>query len=331
MNDTTGVYIAAAVGAIATILAAFITAHLNKKIKDEKDKEIAKLTDTNQKLEKDLKSKKEELQIKRNEISSIKETLQNQTIIKRRSQYVLLCGPRGVGKTSLATRLHSPWNKSKLIPSAFVNTTQIPVINLESDELISHPAINSLKVKHETEISLKVYDFPGELKLQEDIVNVLINETTESPYGVVLIFMFDASELAKISDKTDNYYNGDLFKNLTNLQVKRISIQRIILVFNKFDLLRGQYPEKTTADLVKECSDNFAKLLKPIHKSVNPEKICEIASILEESNKTAENMGATTIKGEAARAIVEKIGGSKFLSSIITEEASNHSARFFQQ
>lgn len=341
MNDNSAIYIVGFIGAAATILAGILTAIIgsnrNKKHRDEKDDQIEALKAKIQglkveteALKKKFSEKQKEVEDRDREISEIRNVLQRQTLIDQRSQYVLLCGPRDVGKTCLAQRLHAPWDNAKIAPTAVVRQMEVPVINLEADDLVFHPAMKTIRVKKEINISLRIFDFPGEEALQKNILRVLTEDTTESPYGVVLIFMFDASEIDNISEATEKYYNGDLFKHLKDLQSSQIKIVRIILVFNKFDKLKEIYPNKSVKNLIRECSDKFNRVLRPIHGAVNSEKVCEIASILQEKNPTKENMGASMIKGEAARVIVKRIAPES-VDSVIIESASTNSAKYFQQ
>jgi GTPase SAR1 family protein len=344
MNEPTffqsyGVLITAGATIIGAVVGAIVKYLLDITIITEKDKKILELDTARKSLTGNVSSLQTSLAQKdaqitaiekehKYQISKIAEKLQHMKLIYSHNQPVLLCGPRKVGKTSLAKRLYSPWERVEIAPTRIISKCEVPVINLDCDEFVEHPAMR-INVRQEKAVSLHIYDVPGELKLQEDIIHTLTNKMEKS-YGVVMIFMFDASELDGITPETREYYNGDLFQQLRSLQASRINIVRIILVFNKFDILQEKYRNDSVNDLIRKCSDKFSRLLDPIHDAVNPEKICEVASILESTNKNNINMGDSLIKGEASREIIRKIDKNQ-ISAVIKEDATNYSAKYFYQ
>jgi GTPase SAR1 family protein len=320
MQEYVATLIAGIIGAVATLFATAwgLTANNRKSLQLKGTRNL-------------LESKNDELSQKEQELEKIKQDLQKHTLSFNYSQQVLLCGPKSVGKTSLATRLHSPWKREELSPTLGYRKLDIPVIRLEEKEMKPHTSCPSIYVKQEKFISLLLYDFSGEIQSQEQIIKVLSSPENKK-HGVVLVLMFEASELDNISRETRSYYNGDLFKRLKNLQAHHVNIVRIILVFNKFDLLCEKYPDKSIIDLTKECAKRFTELIDPIYDAVSPEKICEIATILESTNKHGNVMGDSTVKGEMAREIVFEIGGVEAVKSVVRQGASNFaSIRYSQQ
>jgi GTP-binding protein EngB required for normal cell division len=326
MNPETsnyGILIAAFASILGAVLGGVVTVLLNSHLNKRFKKTIERLESEASDLKLELRSEKER-------VDNIRVALQRQTIVENHRQYVLLCGPSNVGKTSLVRRLHSPWDRLGTKRTDTPKISEVPVIKIPVDELKEHPALKTIKIKTKRDVSLLLYDFPGDPNLQEKIVDILVQETTNSIYGVVLVFMFDASELGNISDDTRKYYTGDLFRRLRFLQSHQIDIVRIILVFNKFDKLKKNFPDASINDLIDRCCRGFAPLLEPIHGAVDGEKVCALASILEVTNKENEDMGASLIRGEAARSIVKRLDPER-LKEVITQNAVDVEMNHFIQ
>ena len=294
-----------------------------KIIKESKQKLVTSETNLKKNLTQEI-AKSKTLDEK---YTNIREKLQNSRIVNNFYQTVVLCGPRSVGKTSLMMQLHAPWDYSKLSPTIKHRRASFPVCTQEGDK-IPHFADSSIKVKSKSTVSLDIHDFPGELSYQKRILEFL-NDEADKDFGIVLICMFDAEEAySGISKSTDEYYNGDLFKQLRKLISFKLEIVRLIFVFNKFDILKTKFPSKDNSELLDKCIKEYSQILRLFSGIVNPEKVCEILTILGREDIMIENMGATIVKGEASREIIKKVLGNHLLTDIIEKPATTKSIKY---
>jgi GTP1/Obg family GTP-binding protein len=237
--DITPPVVGALVGAVATAIFAW----LREKGPNEK-------IDS---LEKNLKKEKESLYDVKRRLSSlleiekeynrVKAELRKVTQIYVHVQPVLLIGPRGVGKTSLLDQWNAPWDYSKSRATMDYKSSVIPFYNFDHSDLKPHHAAKDIKCKAASHLRLKVFDFPGELKYQEKIIEVAmqkhleLRESTGKNLGIVLVCLLDASD----ATKGESYYCADLYAQLWQLvSHHKIKIEKMVLVLNKYDLLTGQ-------------------------------------------------------------------------------------------
>jgi len=148
----------------------------------------------------------------------------------------------------------------------------------------------------------------------------------------VLICMFDAQEASKgMSSSTVQYYNGELFGNLRRIvSHNQASIERLILVFNKYDLLRRSRSNNVNdKTIMQDCLHAFSPILGLLKGTCNPERVCEVFTILDREEITTNNRGAPIVLGEAARGFVHTMAGNKAAKSVVSEEASTFAADYF--
>jgi hypothetical protein len=245
---------------------------------------------------------------------------------------VLLVGPRMVGKTSLLTQWHAPWDRGVPDRTASVNHCKVPVCSLVEKEKDYHFADPELLVEVETQLLLSVYDFPGEVKAQPAIREAIVAETRElrqaskKRLGVVLICMFDAEEAkADVSLATREYYNGDLFRELRSLVAfGEVDLERLIFVFNKYDCLKLYCPGMDDAALLQLCIAQFDHVFQIMRTVCSPDKVCEVFTILSREEMHFKNQGAPIVLGEAARGLVTVFGGNdERAQSVIASRATN--------
>jgi len=254
-------------------------------------------------------------------------------VVKDYLQPVILLGPRAVGKTSLLMQWHAPWNHGHLSPTQSHKIATVPIYDFEMTNMEPHFADPEILTTVQAHLKLRVHDFPGELSAQQSVTQQAISDTedfrsqTQKNLGVVLICMFDASEAAAggLQSSTLSYYNGDLFASLrTMVSHRSIEIQRLVLVFNKYDLLCRAWPNENDRSLFDRCKNAFAQVLIPLHGTCNPEKICEIFTILEREHMITNNRGAPIVLGEAARGLVQAMAGSNVVREIVPDGATTY-------
>ena len=216
-------------------------------------------------------------------------------------------------------------------------TSIVPIYDFEPTDTEPHFADPEIKTRVKVHLKLQVHDFPGELYSQRAVSEQARKEShylrdhAGKNLGVVLVCMFNALDAFQgVNESTLRYYNGDLFRNLRNMVSSgTVGIQRLVLVFNKYDLLRDECPGLGDEELLKKCIDSSVKVLSPLRSSCNPEKVCEVFTILEREEIMNNNRGAPIVLGEAARGLVEVMAGVGSAQTVIPEAATNYSSRHF--
>jgi GTPase SAR1 family protein len=259
-----------------------------------------------------------ELQQAGADLVRLKDLLARSSISKSYFQPVLVVGPRNVGKTSLVKQWEVPWDYSEVGPSAGHRVCEVPITTIEETERRQLLPAADVHVRIRRRLGLRVHDFPGEIRAQRLIANLVREETerlrakSKKNLGVVIICMFDAEEAQiGVRPETYEYYNGELFRELRHLVAHAsVGLERLILVFNKFDLLRAHYPVVTPdRELLELCQQKFGLTCAPLLSIVNPERICRVVTVLGRGDLIYQTQGGPVVKGEAARPLVEAFLG----------------------
>ncbi len=303
--------LAALVGAILPIVVAIFTAY-RRAVQERKVSNSLK----------EAQVKIGELKKVSGKYEDVKAKLQASTVIVDYEQPVLLLGPTAVGKSSLMRQWDSPWSRAPIDPSRTRKASPVPVYDFPEPKGRPHFACQEVTTPVQAHLKLLVHDFPGALRAQKSIIQKAKEETerlqreinarpeVKQDLGVVLICMFSAEEMGtEIGEETRRYYNGELFGTLRDLNAKHsIKIERLIIVFNKFDLLRDKMPGMPDRDLLSRCSEKLYNSFGNILEVCNTERMCETIAVLNLDNTEA-LQGATFIRGEAARALVSAVVG----------------------
>ncbi len=252
-------------------------------------------------------------------------------------QPVLLVGPIASGKTSLLWQWQAPWEPAP--KESTINVKQANVTLYSRDDWMKGPHAydDSVAISYEAHLMLRVFDFPGELTKQAQVAATLAEQTKElkayaervtkeenrariKKLGIVVICMLDCGALTQYWANGDrealeahiSYYNAALFKELKRkIAEQSVDIDHVVLVFNKFDLVRQFLPDKSDHDRLLACRSGFDKagvtefLTGTVHRSRMP----HVPSVLNPTDLTAQIQGATTIRKFAGKSIVEAILG----------------------
>jgi GTPase SAR1 family protein len=268
---------------------------------------------------------------------NVRAKLSESAVVRTYRQPVILVGPRMVGKTSLLMQWHAPWNSSRLDRTQTHYTSEVPVYDFRQENQEPHFADPEISVPVHTHLILKIHDFPGEPDAQKSVCRIIVDETHNLRYasgknlGIVLICMFDATQAASgIGQDTHQYYNGELFRELRSLVAhQKVEIERLILVFNKYDKLKDKYPNHSDNELLRLCVDKFDPTYDLLHNVCNPEKVCEVFTMLSREEMHLKNRGAPIVLGEAARAFVRAFAGKEAENKVIEQSASNYASEKF--
>lgn len=261
---------------------------------------------------------------------SVRQKLEESFVVRTYHQPVILTGPRAVGKSSLMKQWHTPWYYEDVLPNRLGDhiVKEVPIYDFERLGTEPHFADPEIKTNVKVHLKLRVHDFPGELDAQPLIIKEAIRETrllrdvTGKDLGLVLICMFNAENAHEGADaETRSYYNGDFFRSLREVAVHtRVRIDRIIIVYNKFDLLKQNIPDADDAALVAKCDAAFEGIVRALHDVCNSERFCRIPSILVRGNDMVkDNRGAPIVMGEAARRFVGAIAGPEKAQEVFPE------------
>jgi GTPase SAR1 family protein len=293
----------------------------------------------------ELAAVRAELDVERNKVAALEKELaaaterlshfKNSRRIRPIEQPVLLLGPRNVGKTSLVRLWHSPWNPKPPDATAHHQHCVVPVIEWDEPDPI---IVGEMRLRSRMAIKLKVHDFPGERNQQKKIASTVHMETEklrketeklrkDQPLapGVVMVCLFNAEEAHMgVTKETTQYYNGDLFRELKILYSKgSVEIERVILVFNKIDLLRRHYPPGTThGEILDLCLGKFDTVCAPVFGLVHRDKVCEVMTVLGSDDEFRKSEGAEVVKGEAALPLVEFFAGAEAGKLMTPERAT---------
>jgi hypothetical protein len=281
--------------------------------RDDALKRAAQLLKELEEVKQDLQGRNKELEEARQRVAA----LEGRARVYPFRQPVLLIGPRNVGKTSLMQQWHAPWNSAEVASTDNPHSCEVPVYDHHIDDAPVPGAAPDVRAPRTYHLVLKVHDFPGEVRAQQLVAKRLRAETgklrgkSKSNLGVVIICMFDAEEAALgVRPATDEYYNGELFRELRTMVAREdIDVERVILVFNKFDLLRHHHPEKDDEELKALCVRTFAPACKLLRGSVKPRRVCEVPTVLIRGDLQYKCQGAEWVRGEAAHAMVEAFAG----------------------
>jgi hypothetical protein len=270
----------------------------------------------------------------------VKSKLQkSQGVVKEYSQPVILVGLRAVGKSSLLAQWHAPWDYSRLASTARYKTSTVPIYDFKQTNTEPHFADPDIKTDVHIHLKLKVHDFPGEPGAQESVVEQAIQETRnlrkstgKADLGVVLICIFNAEEAAtSLSESTKVYYNGELFAKLRGLVAyNEVRLEKLVLVFNKYDLLKQNYPDQDDKFLLYKCLEAFKPVILPLRGICNPERVCEVFTSLSQDKDTPyHNKGASIVLGQAAIKFVEVMAGMEAVKEVIREPEAIYAAPSF--
>jgi hypothetical protein len=269
--------------------------------------------------------------------NNTKSKLESSIVVKEYCQPVILVGQRSVGKSSLLAQWHTPWNYGGLQATHTHNISIVPIYDGEQSDREPHFADQTIHTRVDIHLQLKVHDFPGELSAQTKIIEeaikdtVLLRENTGKNLGIVLICMFDAAEAitGRPLQPTIDYYNGDLFKNLRELVAyDKVGLERLVLIFNKSDLLKQSFPAEEDRVLIERCLNTFMPVISSLRSICNPEKVCEVLTNFDR-DIVFNNRGEAIVKGEAARNFVKAMAGNQAAQQVVQNNASTNAARFF--
>ncbi len=336
---------------VAVILTFFITYYFSKTGMSREVKRLSRELEYEQKISNNWKFEKEQLdstlkameiecsnlQLVKKKFQMMNVVLAESSVIREFFQPVILMGPRGVGKTSLVSQLHSPWIQESTIATVKYSHSKVPVYDYVENDLVKHFANPDISVKQITHLMLDIYDFPGEIAVQRLIENIILEkakkfkEETNKSIGLVLICVFDSSEASsEISRETSSYYNSNLFRNIISfVKFGQVQIDRLILVFNHFDKLKRMNPDKSEIDLAQDCYEKFSPIFRNLNEICSSNAICEVFSVLGGENFTYENKGANLIKGECSRNFVKTFLPRGPIDSIIPDKATMNASKYF--
>jgi GTPase SAR1 family protein len=306
----------------------------------DKDEKITKLSKQKESLESDILCSKKSIKNNENkirELSQYKEKymslvgkIKASSVSESYYLPVFITGPRSVGKSSLVEQWNAPWNHSELPSTRKQKTAIVPINYFYGNVKKPHFLDSSIETQVKMHLILKVHDFPGEISQQDSIIEEAkkdtdnLQKTSGKNLGIVLICMLNSSEVhIGLQQDTINYFNGKFFQNLMDLQItKEVNIDKLILVFNKYDLLKEKYPNEEDKDLMRRCMDTFEPAIKDFRNICSKVDVYPVFTILSRENMLYKNQGASIVKGAASKRFVEVMAGSEAASKLIIPDVT---------
>ena len=87
-------------------------------------------------------------------------------------------------------------------------------------------------------------------------------------------------------------------------------VERLLLVFNKFDLLQAHYPHAVPdSELLELCQQKFAPVCAPLLRITDPQRVRRVLTVLGRGDLMRRTQGGPVVQGEAAGPLVEAFQG----------------------
>ncbi len=315
---------------------------LSRRVREEMDAELQKLRDQNTALTRSREVLEAENRSLRGSIEDFRRKLQEMPVVDTYRQPVLLMGPSSVGKTSLIRQLEARWKprRARVSPSPTaapsLKPVSVPVGDCYRSKACQHPLDEQMYADLQTHLVLDFFDFPGEPKGRTAILQSVCERTTDiyqsTGLGVVLICMFNADEAARREplDVSKSYYDDDTVLKLRDFVVlSKARIERLILVFNKVDLLRDKRPRFNDSDLRELCREFFLTHFRDLEnlsryraddaaENSAREPLACIITMLNQEAPDSRIQGASEVLGAASSSLLRRFGGESMLQEMLS-------------
>lgn len=247
------------------------------------------------------------------------------TLLRTYSQPVVLIGPRNVGKTSLLYRWMTEPITESPFPTATHTTTQVPVVTVDQEEVRADFWKTQPRFPGMVHLAVRVWDTPGEVHAQKLVRQACVTETVRTrnefsaDLGVVIICMFNAEDAYRgLSGSTREYYNDAFFRSLyESIMTGAIAVHKVILIFNKIDLLREYHPMASDDELRVLCLESLGEVLEPFSKLCRPDRFFVMVSTILPDNEGRLHMGPAQALIEAIRELASVLGLKRFMPGLI--------------
>lgn len=311
----------------------------------EQQEELRKLREENADLSRTRQRLELELHSLRGSVDGFRARLQEMPVVDSYHQPVLLMGPSSVGKTSLIRQLEARWKPRRVrtspspTPAPSLRPVSVPVGDCFRAKACRHPLDEQIQADLQSHLVLDFFDFPGEPSGRKAIIQAVCLRTTEifdcAGLGVILICMFNADEAARREplQPTKEYYDRETVLKLRDLVVlSKARIERLILVFNKVDLLRERRPRFNDADVRDLCREFFLTHFRDLEDlsryNSDPEvagasaslhePLACIITMLNQEAPDSRIQGASEVLGAASSSLLRKFGGESMLQEILS-------------
>ncbi len=186
-------------------------------------------------------------------LEKLREYGRNTEVIEYIYQDIVLLGPRKSGKTSIAELWSKPWCDITLIErSEYWKTYSVDICEIKKDE--RDDELFDVKRTYHTMLRVRIYDYPG-----EDRFRTMAIENLPNSKNAVLLLLFDieANSNGIIQIHKNNEYYSKVFMETIEKQ-KNLSqhISKVIIVFNKIDLLPPTWDYKKMEDEIKSVNSD---------------------------------------------------------------------------
>jgi signal recognition particle receptor subunit beta len=186
-----------------------------------------------------------------NNLERAKEYIRSMSVIDYVYQDIVLFGPRYSGKTSVAKLWTEPaFNIDELSFTTTWKCYERDVLEFKDNDYEKHHQIFNVDIKYRPRLRIRVHDYPGEDRFRLQAVNQL----PELKHAVLLFFFTVHADSKGVHTVNDNnsYYSQAFIDSIRRQQDNDLKISKVVVVFNKADLLPASVSLEQAKDMLKE-------------------------------------------------------------------------------
>lgn len=204
-------------------------------------------------LERAVEETKTALSAATRKIDSFKEYARHTKVINHLYHDVVLLGPRHAGKSSVAKLWTQPWfDIRELSPSSLWKTYEVSVCDLSTEE--RHDPLFEVPRQHQHVLRVRLHDYPGDDAKRSEAVRAL----PQLQNAALLLFFDlipDGEGISSVAvAKNASYYSKVFIEALESVGQLSSKVSKVILVFNKIDLLPSHLDRKTLTTMLHQAN-----------------------------------------------------------------------------
>jgi signal recognition particle receptor subunit beta len=194
-----------------------------------------------------------------NKLESAKEYIRSLSVIEYVYQDIVLFGPRNSGKTSVAKLWTEPaFNIDEVPYTSQWKSYERDILEFKDKEYEKNHKTFNVDIKYKPRLRIRVHDYPGEDRFRMQAVNQL----PQLQHAVLLFFFTVHADSEGVHTIHDNnsYYSQAFIDSIRRQQDNDLRISKVVVVFNKADLLVGLDLEQAKETLKKRHLDAINRI-----------------------------------------------------------------------
>lgn len=214
-------------------------------------------------VEQSLEETKTALSVATRRIDSFKEYARQTPVINYLYHDVVLLGPRHAGKSSVAKLWTQPWfDIRNLTPSTLWETYEASVCDLSTKE--GPDPLFEVVRRYRQVLRVRLHDYPGDDAKRTEAVRAL----PRLQNAALLLFfdlILDAGRVSSVAiTKNGTYFSKVFIEALQAVSQLTSNVSKVILVFNKVDLLPGHVDKKEVIKMLREANAETLSRLETV-------------------------------------------------------------------